>query len=344
MNMVLAKPKPLSYSLSVSLVFHALFVLLLGRTFLFGTTPLPLNESQTEFRVIHKKPPIANEKIPEPKIEKPVTITPVAAQPMASPIVTKTALMPSPSIASMPIDAQPIEEVRMPTFSSSSRSQVVESSASPMPFNAEVRPQVVPVGKVVPHRYGRRAMVQGGVPASFAQKPSVSAPQSLVSVATSTRKAIGIKSSVSMEVFTATSAKPFTTTSHKAKGNAPRAFYQSGVRAFSSLSMSPRSHTELTDAGVLKAFLGGIQRIIASAKRYPEGERQALHTGKMKVAFTLLRNGNIENLRLKEKSEHKRLNQAALDAVSRGVPFTKFPEGIIEDSIDVVIPFRFDLR
>ena len=232
----------------------------------------------------------------------------------------------------------------MPSFSSSSRNQIVESSASSMVFNAEVRPRVVPAGKVVPQRYGRRAMVQGGVPASFAQKSIASAPQARISVAESTRKAIGIKSSASMEIFTTVTTKSFPTPSYKAQGNTPRTFYQSGVRVFSSPSMSPRSQTELTDAGVLKGFLGGIQRTIASAKRYPEEERQALHTGKMKVAFTLLRNGNIENLRLKEESMHKHLNQAALDAVSQGVPFTKFPEGIIEDAIDVVIPFRFDLR
>ena len=116
------------------------------------------------------------------------------------------------------------------------------------------------------------------------------------------------------------------------------------MEVFAHFSIEPRPLTQLTDRETLKTFLQGVQKSIGSARHYPEEERQALHTGRIKVAFRLLRNGNIELLRLKQKSKHVGLNQAALDAVSQGVPFQQIPAGVMEDFIDLVIPFRFDLK
>ena len=318
-TMVLPRPKPLSYSLSMSLLFHALFVLMLGRNFLLESVPPLLNESKTEFRIIPKRtpPPAIKQEIKETHIEKPTPITPVEAQPVAPPVAIKATLMPTATVASLPMAMAPqsIEPVNMLPHSSS-RAQVIESLASSAfsTFSAEVKPRLAQTSRVAPRGYGRKALFQSGASASFAHKLNIATPLPRVSSTGSIRRAAGIRSSTSVKAFQLGFSEPRVATL-----------------------------TQMTNKEVLRGFLIGIQKVIASAKLYPEEERKALHAGKMKVAFTLLRNGTIEKLRLKEKSKYGRLNQAALDAVSMVVPFSGFPAGIIEDTIDIVIPFRFDL-
>ena len=342
MNMnALVQPKPLSYSLSMSLLFHALIILMLGRNFLFETIPPPLNESQSQFRIIAKKPPpppATKQKIQEVKIEEPISINPVEVQPVAM----KPVLTPTASVAFLPMEVARIEPVKM-SLPSTSRTQIIEFPVSSLALSAVAKPMSIQADRGSPREYGRKALIQNGASASFVHKLNIATPQAQSSTMRIAHRMSGIRSLASVKVFTLDSPGPIGATPNPVMGSARSDFLQSKVTAFSTLETTPRSHTGLTDKAVLSGFLQGVQKAIASAKYYPEGERQAKHTGKMKVAFTLLRNGQIEKLRLKVKSKYDLLNQAALDAVSQVVPFSGFPSGIIEDAIDVVIPFRFDL-
>jgi TonB family protein len=360
MNMnaiALPRPKPLSYSLGMSIVFHSLLVLMLGHNFLFQSVPPLLNESQTEFRIIPQKPPPPvikesveelKETIPTPAIkqiiqetqfEEPVPVTPAFAQPITLPVAMKSSLV--SAMATMPI-AIAQQSITPSVAHASSRTHVIESPV--VSLMGSTMPRAKPKTAVSPRRSGRKTLVQGRTLTTFAHKLNVSALQPQVSSANVAHQAVVIRSRASVKVFTFGSPVSRFATPNESKGKARSAFLQSSASAFSSSEVRPRAQTQLTDRKVLTGFLQGIQKVIASAKRYPEEERQALHSGRMKVAFTLVRNGEIEKLRLKEKSKYPLLNQAALDAVSQVAPFPSFPAGIMEDSIDVVIPFRFDLR
>ncbi|MBT3509861.1 MAG: energy transducer TonB [Nitrospina sp.] len=329
---VLTRPKPLSYSLSMSLIFHALFILILGQKFLFDTVPPTLKESQMEFRIIPKKTPpqVARDSVQETKIkipipapvirqilqETPVTkinpVNPVQIQQTTAFVAVKGEFVETAKIASFPMEiASHYSESVKGSSQSYSTVQAMNTSASATVFGSETKPR--PTNKIAQRGYGRKALVQNEAFHSFVEKVKIAVAQPQTSSAGMARQAVGIRSAVPMEVF-------------------------------AHFSIEPRPLTQLTDRETLKTFLQGVQKSIGSARHYPEEERQALHTGRIKVAFRLLRNGNIELLRLKQKSKHVGLNQAALDAVSQVVPFQQIPAGVMEDFIDLVIPFRFDLK
>jgi TonB family protein len=368
MNMntiVLTRPKPLSYSLGMSMGFHVLLVLILGRNLLFQSSPPLPNESQTEFRIIPKKPPppvvqkpieklrvekliptpAIKQKFHETQIEKMIPVKPVVVQIMSLPVPIKATLSATATIASLPmtIASQSVAPIKS-MAQTSSRTQVIESPVAVSMSLGLATPRAKHSVAVPSRRAGRKSLVHSGAPVSFANKLYISALQPRDSTASTARQAAGIQSLDSVNAYTFKFLESSTTSPNQTGGEMRSSLLQSGATAYLNADSLPRSYTQLTDAKILNGYLRVIQKAIASSKRYPEEERQALHTGHMKVAFTLLRGGQIERLRLKEKSQHQRLNQAALDAVSEAVPFSKFPPEVIEDSINVVIPFRFDLN
>jgi protein TonB len=112
-----------------------------------------------------------------------------------------------------------------------------------------------------------------------------------------------------------------------------------------SLSLpKPRGVPNIVDSGALNGYLGQIQRIIEGAKEYPEASRRAGREGKVKIQFTIFRNGNVDNIKLLTQTPYPNLNQEAIDAVERSAPFSSFPDSLTEKSVKVILPFRFELQ
>jgi TonB family protein len=112
-----------------------------------------------------------------------------------------------------------------------------------------------------------------------------------------------------------------------------------------SLSLpKPRGVPNIVDSGALNGYLGQIQRIIEGAKEYPEASRRAGREGKVKVQFTIFRNGNVDNIKLLTRTPYPNLNQEAIDAVERSAPFSGFPDSLTQKSVKVILPFRFELQ
>ena len=111
-----------------------------------------------------------------------------------------------------------------------------------------------------------------------------------------------------------------------------------------SLKSSPREVPNIIDRGALKGYIGQIQRLIENAKRYPEVSRKAGREGKVKVQFTIFRNGKVGNIKLVTRTPYPKLNQEAMDAVERAAPFSGFPDSLGKKSVSVILPFRFELR
>lgn len=312
--MNISRYAPINFSFSVSLLFHILFVLLLGRAFLLETVTPPIKLSQTKVHILPKKmpPSIDKQAIKETQIVKPVhQITPVKPKPTIPTHSSKAVLKESASI----------------------------SVTNPRPAQAVA---------MSPRQYGKRAMVQSAATASYSSPVSAAKPQLPTSSSGNARRATGIKHPTSVQAFTHNPSAPRSIISSSlthTKGQGSGALVHSGATAFlSQQNFSPHSQTQFTDKGVLQGYLKVLQKDIAAAKSYPERERQAQHEGRVMIAFTLLKSGEIENLRLKEKSQYENLDQAALEAIISVTPFSGFPPEIMEDAIDVVIPFRFELK
>jgi TonB family protein len=111
-----------------------------------------------------------------------------------------------------------------------------------------------------------------------------------------------------------------------------------------SFPANPRGVPNIVDSGALNGYLGQIQRIIESAKEYPEASRRAGREGKVKVQFTIFRNGNVDNIKLITRTPYPNLNQEAINAVERSAPFSGFPDSLTQKSVKVILPFRFELR
>ena len=106
----------------------------------------------------------------------------------------------------------------------------------------------------------------------------------------------------------------------------------------------PRGVPNIVDRGALKSYIGQVQRIIEGAKRYPEAARRAGRQGKLKVQFTILKNGEVNNVRLLTETPYPNLNREAMAAVKRAAPFSGIPDSIMKKSLSVILPFRFELN
>ena len=111
-----------------------------------------------------------------------------------------------------------------------------------------------------------------------------------------------------------------------------------------SFPVNPRGVPNIVDSGALNGYLGQIQRIIEGAKEYPEASRRAGREGKVKVQFTIFRNGDVRNIKLLTRTPYPNLNQEAIDAVERSAPFSGFPDSMMQKSVKVILPFRFELQ
>ena len=96
----------------------------------------------------------------------------------------------------------------------------------------------------------------------------------------------------------------------------------------------------------IRSILGGVpqERIIEQAKRYPEGARRAGRQGKLKVQFTILKNGEVDNVRLLTETPYPNLNREAMAAVKRAAPFSGIPDSVMKKSLNIILPFRFELN
>jgi TonB family protein len=133
-----------------------------------------------------------------------------------------------------------------------------------------------------------------------------------------------------------------TSTSKSSKGRVTPLL--TGMKHASLSLPNPRGVPNIVDSGALKGYLGQIQRIIESSKEYPEASRRAGREGKVKVQFTIFRNGDVRNIKLLTRTPYPNLNQEAIDAVERSAPFSGFPDSMMEKSVKVILPFRFELQ
>lgn len=90
-------------------------------------------------------------------------------------------------------------------------------------------------------------------------------------------------------------------------------------------------------------YLVGLRAYIDERKVYPAMSRRMGETGKVLISLEVLRNGTIQDVKLKSGSQYSRLNEAALKTVSEVKKYKPLPDSIDGEKISVVVPIEFTL-
>ncbi|MDL1971394.1 MAG: energy transducer TonB [Candidatus Desulfofervidaceae bacterium] len=94
----------------------------------------------------------------------------------------------------------------------------------------------------------------------------------------------------------------------------------------------------------LKAYLANVRLQIERHKEYPLWARRYGIEGKVIVAFSLKRNGQLEGLKIEKSSGYSLLDKAALKTIRSSAPFPAFPSGLNKNMITLQIPIYFHLE
>lgn len=92
---------------------------------------------------------------------------------------------------------------------------------------------------------------------------------------------------------------------------------------------------------LISVYKAELRARIDKNKYYPPISRRLGQTGIVVVAFTLLEDGNIINVRIESPSRYERLNDSALEAVKKVERFKPIPKEIGQSSMDITVPLKF---
>jgi TonB family protein len=101
------------------------------------------------------------------------------------------------------------------------------------------------------------------------------------------------------------------------------------------------SHVSSSNVSVMDLYKAELRAKIDENKSYPTLSKRLGQTGTVVIAFTLLEDGNIVNVRIEKPSQYDRLNVSALDAVKKVERFKPLPKELGEEKMDVTVPVKF---
>ncbi|HXH30733.1 MAG TPA: energy transducer TonB [Bacteriovoracaceae bacterium] len=96
-------------------------------------------------------------------------------------------------------------------------------------------------------------------------------------------------------------------------------------------------------ATAMEIYKSELSARIYENKYYPGISRRLGQQGKVIVAFTLLQDGSIIDLRIVTPSSSEWLNKSAMDAVRKVERFKPIPVEIGKAKIDMMVPVEFNL-
>ncbi len=95
---------------------------------------------------------------------------------------------------------------------------------------------------------------------------------------------------------------------------------------------------------VQRAYLAELAAAIEQRKRYPRLSRRRGEEGHTLVNFVIRADGTLEEIRLRESSGHRRLDQAALRTLHEVSPFRPIPPALARERWEISVPIVFRLR
>lgn len=91
-------------------------------------------------------------------------------------------------------------------------------------------------------------------------------------------------------------------------------------------------------------YLAKIREAIEAHKYYPRMAKKMRQVGTVKVRFTLLPDGALEDAAVVVPCRYKRLNKAALQTLERVGRFPPIPEKLGVSKLSICVPIRYSLR
>lgn len=108
-------------------------------------------------------------------------------------------------------------------------------------------------------------------------------------------------------------------------------------------AVSPEGNTKASTGNEKQRYLAEhfsyIRELVRKHLVYPTVAQRMGWAGKAVVAFVIMENGSVENIRLVESSGTPLLDRSALETIARAAPFPKPPV-----RAEIVIPVLFKLR
>jgi protein TonB len=94
----------------------------------------------------------------------------------------------------------------------------------------------------------------------------------------------------------------------------------------------------------MKAFLKSLKNKIQERQVYPYAAKRLRQTGQVVVKFDVLASGDVNNVSIEKKSDHKRLNASAFNLIA-GISKVKSPPktAMRSDKISIVVPIEYRL-
>lgn len=97
-------------------------------------------------------------------------------------------------------------------------------------------------------------------------------------------------------------------------------------------------------ADIRTIYKAELEALIDRNTFYPMTARRLGQTGTVQVAFTLLADGSITNVKISDSSGNSRLDTAGLEAVKKVKKFKALPSEFKTSSLDMNVPIRFKLQ
>ncbi|MBC8461723.1 MAG: energy transducer TonB [Deltaproteobacteria bacterium] len=107
-------------------------------------------------------------------------------------------------------------------------------------------------------------------------------------------------------------------------------------------SMTP-STAEPVLQDALSPYLKEVRQKIERVKKYPGAASKFGVEGTVYVKFTILPNGNVEEVEVARSSGYETLDKAAVLAIKTAAPFLPFPKAIRRESLRIEVPLVFKL-
>lgn len=89
------------------------------------------------------------------------------------------------------------------------------------------------------------------------------------------------------------------------------------------------------------SYLNGIKRKIELVWNYPEPAARAGQQGRLELAFTIRKDGALENVTLVKSSGYPMLDDEAISAIKVAAPYNKFPKGFNLERITIAATFEY---
>ncbi|MBU0923884.1 energy transducer TonB [bacterium] len=104
---------------------------------------------------------------------------------------------------------------------------------------------------------------------------------------------------------------------------------------------------EIVDSSKIEAleneYLSKLRYLIEKNKIYPSSAKRLNQRGKVHLFFVISKDGQIKNVKIVKDSNFKRLNEAALEILSKINKFEPIPEKLNKNSWEITVPIIYEI-